>query len=298
MFPFPRAQMLHTSFLKSVAALILFAASSAHAQQPPGPKVHDLGKGVYVFEFQYSNAPFVITDDGVLVMDTYNPFYAKELRKAIEARTDKPVRYVVYSHAHTDHVRGANEFKDTAKIIAQRRQVPRLKYIKEDSFPMPDILFDKEYKLVLGGKEIILKDYGLNHATGVTVMYIPENKLVTAIDIAYVKRLGYYFMPDFNPRAWRDSLREIEKLDFEVAITGHGKPVASRAEFIEFADYLDDLIGQVQKVWNRVNHMGPFKGVEIAKKEVDLSKYKDWIFYKEFRDLNIMAVYHSIDMGF
>lgn len=260
-------------------------------------KVHNLAPGVFVMEMFYSNAPFVITDEGVLVMDTYSPFYARILKKEIAKRTNKPVKYVVYSHANTDHVRGAKVFADTAKFIAQERQIPRLKYVKEDSFPMPDIVFDKELKLNLGGKEIILRDYGLNHATGVIVMYLLQDKIITTIDIAYVKRMGYYFMPDFNPRAWRNSLREIQKLDFNTAITGHGK-IATRAEFIEFADFLDDLVTQVQKVWDRVNQKGPFEGVEIAKKEVNLTKYKDWGFYQEFRDLNIMAVYHSIDMGF
>lgn len=289
--------------LLSSGVLVTLIATVAVALGPRGPanaqtpKVHDIGPGVHVMELFYSNSVFVITDEGVVVMDTYNPYYAKLLRKEIEKRTDQPVKYVIYSHANTDHVRGANEFASTAKFIAQKRQIPRLEYIKEDSFPMPDILFDKEYKLTLGGREMILRDYGLNHATGVTVMHLPKEKIITAIDIAYVKRLGYYFMPDFNPRAWRDSLREIQKLDFETVVTGHGK-LSTRAEYIEFADFLDDLVSQTQKVWDKVNAKGPFEGIEIAKKEVDLTKYKDWTFYKEFRDLNIMAVYHSIDMGF
>lgn len=289
--------------LLSRGALLALIAAVAVALGPHGPanaqtpKVQEIGPGVFVMDLFYSNSMFVITDEGVVVMDTYNPYYAKLLRKEIEKRTDQPVKYVIYSHANTDHVRGANEFASTAKFIAQKRQIPRLEYIKEDSFPMPDILFDKEYRLTLGGREMILRDYGINHATGVIVMHMPKEKIITAIDIAYVKRLGYYFMPDFNPRAWRDSLREIQKLDFETVLTGHGK-LANRAEFIEFADFLDDLVSQTQKVWDKVNAKGPFVGIEIAKKEVDLTKYKDWTFYKEFRDLNIMAVYHSIDMGF
>lgn len=268
------------------------------AQQQPPPKLHDLGRDVYVFEFLYCNSPFVVTDEGVVVMDTYNEFYAGKLREQIAQITDKPVRYVVYSHAHTDHVRGAAVFSDTAQYVAQQRQISHLEYVKEASFPMPDIVFDKEHTITLGGRRMILKDFGINHGTGVSVMHLPESRLITGIDIIYARRLGYYFLPDFNPRAWRDSLKAIGRMDFDVAITGHGQPVASRAEFEEFSGFLDDLIAQVQAVWDRVNAKGPFEGVEIAKKEVDLTRYKDWEFYKEFRDLNIMAVYHSIDMGF
>jgi hypothetical protein len=193
---------------------------------------------------------------------------------------------------------GGRIFKGTAKYIAQERQVPHIRYIKEDNFPMPDVVWDQAHTIRLGGREIRLRDYGINHATGVTIMEIPDSKLVTALDLAYVKRLGYYHLPDFNPRAWLRTLREMQQLDFGRAITGHGTPVADPEEFNEFADYLEDLLTQVTAVWKRVNHRGPFEGVEIAKKEVDLSKYKDWAFYEEFRDLNIIAAYHSIDMGY
>jgi glyoxylase-like metal-dependent hydrolase (beta-lactamase superfamily II) len=274
------------------------AQDAQDLQVVPPPVVHDLGNGVYVFEYLYCNSPFVVTDAGVLVMDTYNSFYARHLKQAIERLTDAPVSHVVYSHAHADHIRGAGTFRKTAKFIAQERQIPHLTYIKEDSFPMPDVVWGREHVITLGGKEILLRDYGINHGTGVTIMEIPESGLVTALDLAYVKRLGYYHLPDFNPRAWLRTLREMQRLDFAKAITGHGTPVANPQEFDEFANYLEDLLTQVHKVWKQVQHRGPFQGVEIARREVDLSKYKHWAFYDEFRDLNIMAAYHSIDMGF
>lgn len=272
------------------------AADAAQDSSPP--VVHDLADGVHVFEFNYCNSPFVVTDDGVLVMDTYNALHARELRRAIERLTDAPVRHLVYSHSHADHIRGADVFKDTATFIAQERQIPHLRYIKEDSFPMPDVVWGKQHAIRLGGREIILRDYGINHGTGVSIMEIPDSRIVTALDLAYVKRLGYYHLPDFNPRAWLRTLREMQRLNFGRAITGHGTPVASPEEFNEFADYLDDLLAQVSNVWRRVHHRGPFQGVEIARREVDLSKYKARAFYDEFRDLNIIAAYHSIDMGF
>lgn len=295
------------SVLFTVVAIMLAFATSGNARELKY-KFIDIAPGVHVLSFIFdapfggprpstSNIPIIITDEGVLIMDTLNPFFASIAKKEIAKRTDQPVKYVVYSHANADHLRGAGIFKDTAQYIAQKRQVRRLKLIKEDSFPMPDILFDKEMTLNLGGKEIVLRDYGENHATGVVVMHLPKEKVITAIDIVYVKRLAFYFMPDFNPTAWRDSLREIQKLDFETVITGHTE-LANRAEFIEFADYIDDLMTQTRAVWKKVNHMGPFAAVEIAKKQVDLSKYKDWAMYKQFRDLNIMAAYLSIDMGF
>ena len=281
--------------LTAVAFLLAVRAPSAVAQEY---EMIEIGDGVFVFRMNNRNAPLVITDQGALVMDPQNEVMAPLIKAEIARRTDAPVKYVVYSHASTDHIRGAGVFADTAKFIAQRRQVPRLEYVKEDSFPMPDLLFDDRMEIELGGKTIILRDFGINHATGVTVMHIPADKVITALDIVYVHRLAFFYMPDFNPRAWRDSLRRIQKLDFDKAVVGHGDVYATKAEFIDFADYLDDLLTQVEAIWERENLKGPYVGIDAALREVDLGKYKDWGFYDRFRDLNIMAAYNSIDMGF
>lgn len=278
-----------------MATLVLGPVPAALAQQFD---VHEIGDGVYVFRMNNRNSPVVITDEGVLVMDPQNETFAPLLKAEIAKWTSQPVKYVVYSHANTDHVRGAQVFADTAQFIAQRRQVPRLEYIKEPNFPMPDILFDEKMEINLGGKEIILLDFGINHSTGVTVMYIPADKIITTIDIVYVRRLAFYFMPDFNPRAWLSSLREIQKLDFDTAVVGHGSATATKADVIEFADYLDDLHVQVEKVWLATRSKGAHVGIQAAIEQVNLEKYKDWGFYDKFRDLNIMAVYLGFDMGY
>ena len=283
-------------FLGTILALSwTFSAPMARADDGV---MHKLADGVYVFRMNNRNSPVIVTSEGVLIMDSQNDSVAKALKAEIAKLTDQPVKYVVYSHANTDHIRGADVFADTAQYIAQARQVPRLEYIKEASFPMPDILFDKELVLNMGGKTIKLLDFGLNHATGVTVMYLPAEKIITTIDIVYVHRLAFYFMPDFNPRAWRDSLREIAKLDFDRAIVGHGAVTASKPEVVEFTDYLDDLLTQTAAVWRRTHMKGPHVGIATAIREVNLDKYKSWGFYDKFRDLNIMAAYLSIDMGY
>lgn len=274
------------------------ATPSAASKVNKTPLITKVGNGVYTMQFIYLNSAIVITDEGVLVMDTYNPYYAKMLKKEIAKLTDKPVKYVVYSHANSDHIRGASLFADTAEFIAQERQLSRLEYLKEDSFPMPDIIFDKELKLNLGGKEIILKDFGPNHSTGVTVMYLPEDKVITAQDLAYTKRWRYYGMADELPRPLLKSLREVQKLDFDLAITGHG-PMATKADFIEHADFLEDLMTQVQAIHMRMVREGkrPFDGVQAVIKEVNTEKYDDWGF-SEFRDLHLMNLYNSFSEGY
>lgn len=288
-------KLVRAAALVALAAPLLAAAPVTRAADYA---FHEIGDGVFVFRMNNRNTPVVITGEGVLIMDTHNQHFAAVLKRALAERTDQPVKYVVYSHANSDHIRGASIFAETARFVAQRRQIPRLEYIKEDSFPMPDTLFDREMTIELGGKTIILRDFGINHATGVTVMDIPADKVITMIDLVYVHRLAFYMMPDFNPRAWARSLREILKLDFEKAVVGHGTVTATKAEVRDFADYLDDLLGQVQAVWEREHDKGPHAALAAAIEQVDLTKYRDWSFYEKFRDLNIMAAFLSIDMGY
>ncbi len=72
----------------------------------------------------------------------------------------------------------------------------------------------------------------------------------------------------------------------------------NKAEFITFADYLDDLITQVGKVYKKYRYESPAVVVPKALKEVNLDKYKEWGRYQRYRDLNIMGVLFSFSMGY
>lgn len=260
---------------------------------------HTYGEGIYGYESDWLTSIVLEGEKGVLIMDPYNRKHAEGLKKSIEKRFAKPIEYVVYSHSHADHVRGGDVFAG-ATFIAQQRQLERLSFLRpyEESIVMPNIVFDKEYRLNYGGREVILRDYGLNHATGITVMHFPADRIVAVADIIYPRRLLWYSMPDYSPRGILTSLKEIAKEDFDLCITTHG-PVATRADFEEFVDFMQDMIDQVQGVIDSdLNKHGPLKTLDIALVKVDLSKYKDWGFYNEWRDENIRGVFHSLFMGY
>jgi len=278
----------------------LGALPAAEGPSYDAPVWHEYAKGVYGFETVWMNSIVLLGEEGVLVMDTYDPLHARALKREIDRRFALPVQYVVYSHAHADHLRGADLFADTAAFIAQERQVPRLEFLSryEPSIVMPQVTFDEEYRLRFGGREVVLKDYGPNHATGVTVMHLPDDGLIAAFDIVYPKRLLWYTLNDYSPRGILNSLRRIYETEFELCITAHGRP-ATRAEFKEFTDYMDDLVTQVGAVIARDAHIkGPVEALAAALREVDLSKYADWGFYDEWREGNIEGVFQSLFVGF
>ena len=98
-------------FIVLMSGLIFSSVASAESTPPVndpmggkewGHSVKQIGEGLYVFRWWVYRNIFLITDEGVIVTDPMNPKAAKLLQAEIRKRTDKPVKYVVYSHNHHD----------------------------------------------------------------------------------------------------------------------------------------------------------------------------------------------------
>ena len=113
--------------LSAALAAMYLLAHPAAAQTPPPAKLpfvlKEIGPGVYA-AISGSNAGVVIGDDAVLVVDSFfQPDTAKALLSEIRKITPKPIRYVVNTHYHLDHVAGDQVFKDAGAIIVTHRNV-------------------------------------------------------------------------------------------------------------------------------------------------------------------------------
>ena len=86
-----------------------------------GYAVHSVGGGVYVISDNGWQSAFLVTDEGVIVFDAPASF-GKNIPLEIAKVTDKPIKMLVYSHAHKDHIGGSAAFKDITdlKIVALR----------------------------------------------------------------------------------------------------------------------------------------------------------------------------------
>src|SRR5262249_21078113 len=123
---------------------------------------------VYTFRYQNSLSMFVVTPAGVIVTDPIGygrpqavATYLEEIRKI----SDKPIKYVLYSHHHFDHIAGGKPFKDAgARFIAHKRAKERLVQLKDPHTVLPDETFDKKKTISLGGTTIEMVYMGLNHS--------------------------------------------------------------------------------------------------------------------------------------
>ena len=289
-----------------IASLLLSSmtagASSFPTQEPMGGKpfghsVKNIGKGLYVFRWWVYRNLFIVTDDGVIVTDPMNPKAANLLRNEIRKITDKPVKYVVYSHNHHDHISGGNIFKEEgAKFVGHKNLLKELADHPNPITPLPDITFEDTYTLKLGGRTLVLNYLGPNHGNSLAVMRLPKEKVLFVVDIVTPRRIAFRTMPDFWPDEWIRSLKEIEKMNFDYVISGHGpegEPAIDPASVVaEQRIYLEDLMAAVKKAIDSGIH-----SPDALRKTVKLPKYKNWRYYKEWLPMNIERIWAYYHMG-
>ena len=268
-----------------IVALLIAAAGAgvvAHAQQAAAPpfattKV-DGTSNVYIFRYGGHQSMFVVTSAGVIATDPIGygrpqavVTYVDEIRKV----TQQPIKYVVYSHHHFDHIAGGKPFKDAgATFVALRRTQERLAQIKDPHTVMPDEVFDGHRTITLGDTTLELTFVGLNHSDNSLVMRLPKEKIIFAVDFIPVGTFPGRGMIDSYPLEWEDSMKSVLSMDWDKLIPGHpGQPngrlgtkkdVQDQLTLLQDASAAVKAEAQAGKCWDAVE------------KDVKLPKYESW----------------------
>jgi len=273
----------------AIAAGVLAAAClgvAAYAQQPAPPpfattKV-DGTDNVYVFRYGNHQSMFVVTPEGVIATDPIGygrpqavVTYVEEIKKV----TDKPIKYLIYSHHHYDHIAGGKPFKDAgAKIIAHKKAKERLAVLKDPATPLPDVTFDRKRTITLGGTALELTYVGLNHSDSSLVMRLPREKIIFVVDFLPVGSVPGRGMIDFYPLETESAIKQVLAMDWERLIPGHpgapGDRLGTKKDAQDQLTFLQDA-SEAVKVAAREG-----KCWEPAEKEVKLPKYEKWPGYE------------------
>src|SRR6478609_10086996 len=216
--------------MKALNVVVMLAVSvigtgAAIAQNAPPvatTKV-DGTENVYVFRYGGYQSMFIVTPQGVIATDPAS--YRRPAQPyidAIKAVTDKPIKYVIYSHHHFDHIAGGKPFKDAgATFVAHKIAKTRLEGLKDPYTIIPDETVDTSRTIKLGDTEVELTYLGLNHSDSTLVMRLPREKILFAVDIAPVGAFPGRGMIDSYPVEWEDTLRKVIALDWDRLIPGH-----------------------------------------------------------------------------
>ena len=143
-------------FFLLVGCLVVQSQAVCAQQSRPDDEIAKLADDVYVFRHQFHQSIFVITPKGVIVTDPINLDAATWLKAEIKKLSDQPVRYVIYSHDHADHITGGTAFSETATFVshwAARREI--LSGSRSET-PVPDVTFTDRMFIDLGGKHVEL----------------------------------------------------------------------------------------------------------------------------------------------
>ncbi len=274
--------------------LLVAVATVAEAVEVKPIKITE---GVYVYEpGNMYISMFVVTKDGVIVIEPVNSDHSQGMLKAIRSVTDKPIRYLLISHNHWDHANGGEVFRNEgATIVAHVEAYEWMKANPHPDLALPDESWAGDRKeIVLGGTTIVLHYMGMNHGLGMTVFQLPKEKIVYIADLVAPKRLLFAIGPDFNIKEWKRTLKEIGGLDFDVAVYSHsasGEPAGTKAQVIQTIEYIEDIQAAVSAEFEKGTSF-----VEIPS-TVKLPKYQDWAMYDQWLPLNVWRIMLDGAMG-
>ena len=264
-----------------------------------GYEIYEVSEGVFSFtNDQIYTSMFIVTGEGVMVIEPVRLSHSKLMLQAIRNITSEPIKYLFYSHNHWDHTRGGQVFKDVgATIIAHEEAYDWLVDNPSQDIVLPDETWSgKQKDITLGEVTLELRYFGANHGLGNTVFLLPAAKVVYIADNVTPNSIGFTVMPDFDIKEWERTLGEYLELDFEKAIYSHNnnpEPVkgGDKEDVMQVKEYLKDIRDGIHAELKKGTN--PFKIPETLK----LPKYKNWVHYDEWLEMNIWAVFLDEHMG-
>lgn len=281
------------------------AAQSQHAPDPvmggenenakssePIRSIEEIRPGIFRARENRHYTVVIVGAESVAVFDTLNHDFATWLDAEISKRFKKPVRYVIYSHNHADHVSGGEAFAYHKPIYISHRLARDSMVRMKVATQIPETTFEDRLDILLDGLKIELRYHGPNDGRGSISLLIPEKRVLSVIDWVVIGRLPYRDLARYDIEGMIRSLHDINKLDFEVAIPGHAD-IGGKAHILVSRRYLEALRDGV------IAGVAARKPLDVIVTEVRtklasvpqfkaLKQFDDWV------NLNIRGAYRQL----
>ncbi len=234
-------------------------------------RVEELAKNLYVIygTGPNSNVGLFTGEEGALLIDTQLETMSDTLLAVIRNITDAPIRYIINTHIHLDHVQGNARFRtDNVAIIAHRNVHHRLSRAESDipSSVLPVMTYDDTATVYLNGEEISISWPGPAHTDGDSVIYFHNANVVFTGDLFFKHR--FPFIDRVNGGSLAGLIQNADTLinrtdDSTVFVPGHHQP-GGRADLIMFRDMLlrtrDETVELIEqgKTVDEIIATGPF----------------------------------------
>lgn len=258
-----------------------------------------------------SNASAIITDDGVVVVDTLgSPSLAALFLSKLRAVTDQPVTTVILTHYHADHIYGLQVFKQLgAKVIApagaweyldspaakdrlEERRLSLDPWVNDDTrLVPPDEMIDTTRTLTIGGVTLTLSYLGSAHSDGDLSVLVQPDQVLLSGDIIFEGRLPW--VGDADTAHWLKVLQQLQQSGPTALIPGHGPvasdPAASVGLTVRYLKFLRSNMGAA------VDEMTPFAE---AYDTTDWSEFEALPAFPDSNRRNAYGVYLGMEKEF
>ena len=275
-------------YIRVLWVLLAVVATGAFAQQQPLFETRKITDNVYIFRYAGHQSMFVVTPEGVIATDPIaylRPAAARAYIDEIRKITQAPIRYVVYSHHHYDHIAGGKPFKDLGAVfIAHKNAKTRLEALRYADAVIPDEVVDDKRVIELGGVRVELVYAGRNHSDNSLVMLVPKDKIAFTVDFIPIEAVHFRDLPDGVLPDFFDSLNRVLAMDWERMIPGHpyaGGRLGTKQDLRNLIEYTNELSAAVKVAAEQG------KCFDTAMKEIKLPKYEKWGGYEAFLPGNI-----------
>lgn len=266
--------------------LACFLGSSAMAQLPTDSvelSIEHVQGSVYMIQRPGGggNIGASIGDDGVLLVDSLFEPMADSLVRAVRTVTDEPIRFLINTHVHPDHIGGNEPLRDLGVLIFAHDNTRSRFFFERNRFPRrggsfapapserarPEVTFDSEVGFHVNGEEVRAFLAPPAHTDGDVFVYFPESDVLHLGDV--FRTTSYPIMDVFNGGSLRGTIAALD-LAIDIAgpntkvIPGHGLDIVGRDSMIEFRDMILDVRSQVYDMIGQGMHLDEIMEANIT----------------------------------
>jgi quinoprotein relay system zinc metallohydrolase 2 len=309
-------RMIYRSLILVLAPLAILVGLAFAQEQQGALPVSEIAPGLFVYagatalmtrenEGAIANVGFIIGNNAVAVIDTGGSLReGKKLLAAIRARTEKPIRYVINTHAHPDHLFGNAAFLEDGTSFVGHNNLPKALAVRGqfyiDAFRRimgddligevrlvpPTLLVDGTLILDLGHRNLILRAWPTAHSDSDLTALDEQTGTLFGGDLVF---LDHVPVVDGSIRGWLTAIDELGAISARRVVPGNGSVSNWPDALVDERRYLEKLAADVRAL------VADGKPITAAAETAAASERSRWRLFDDYNARNATAAFSEIE---